>query len=104
MLGFNPVPWGSIALAAANRHRVRTCLSLIGRDYQQVQSFWGYPFRHALRQASAVTVTGGLMIDGLKRLGVAESRLHVLPHSVDLNRFSPELERTCLPTYFRWAS
>jgi glycosyltransferase involved in cell wall biosynthesis len=89
VLGFNPVPWGSVALAAARNQPVKTCLSLIGRDYQQVQSAWGWPFRRALQLATAVTVTGGLMVDGLVRIGVDASRLHVLPHSVDLERFTP---------------
>jgi len=89
VLGFNPVPWGSVAHWAGRRRGLRTCLSLIGRDYQQLHASWGFPFRAALRQATAVTTTGQLMSDGLTRLGVEPARLRVLPHSVDLNRFSP---------------
>jgi len=89
VLGFNPVPWGALALAAARARSVPTCLSLIGRDYLQLMEPWGFPFRLAVRSARAVTVTGSKMVDGLSKIGVDPARIHVLPHSVDLNRFLP---------------
>lgn len=92
VVGFNPVPWGAIAQWGALGSGVRTCLCVVGRDYQQLQAAWGWPFRAALRQATAVTVTGRLMLDGLVRLGVSEDRLRILPHSVDLERFAPSDE------------
>lgn len=89
VVAFNPVPWGSIAGHVARRRSVRTCLSLIGRDYQQVQTPWGRPFLNEVRRSDAVTVTGTLMVAGLTRLGLGPDKLHVLPHSVDLERFTP---------------
>jgi glycosyltransferase involved in cell wall biosynthesis len=89
VVGFNPVPWGSVAQWAARGASARTCLCLVGRDYQQLHAAWGGPFRAALRAADAVTVTGRLMQDGLARLGIEPARLRVLPHSVDLERFAP---------------
>lgn len=89
VLGFNPVPWGTLAQAAARRSGARTVLSLIGTDVNQVQTWWGFPFLHAVRRADRVTVTG----DGVRRhlieLGVEERKLFILPHSVDLERFKP---------------
>ncbi len=88
-LGFNPVPWGSLALLAARRRQVRTCLSLIGMDFLQIQKLWGRPFLEAVRRADAVTVTGRSMRARLMELGVSEGRIRILPHSVDLERFVP---------------
>lgn len=94
VIGFNPVPWGSIALAAAKMARIRTCLSLIGMDYLQVQRPWGLPFLEAVRRADAVTVTGHKMREGLRSRGVSPKKIHILPHSVDVGRFSPrEVEK-----------
>jgi len=88
VIGFNPVPWGSVALAAAKSSGVRSCLSLIGMDFLQIQRLWGWPFLQAVRSADAVTVTGERMKTRLVELGVFPERLHVLPHSVDVARFS----------------
>lgn len=89
VIGWNPVPWGSLALLAAKRRHVRVCLSLIGMDYLQVQKPWGRPFLEAIRAADAVTVTGQKMTEGLVNRGVAQDKIHVLPHSVDIDRFAP---------------
>lgn len=89
VLGFNPVPWGSIASLAAKSLGVPSCLSLIGLDFLQVQKAWGRPFLEAVRRADAVTVTGRGMVEGLAQLGVSRERMRVLPHSVDTARFKP---------------
>lgn len=89
VLGFNPVPWGSLALLGAAGTQARVALSMIGRDALQVQKLWAAPFREALRRADAVTVTGEKMGREVERFGVRPERLHVLPHSVDLRRFRP---------------
>ncbi len=89
VIGFNPVPWGTLALTAARRTKTPTCLSLIGMDFIQVQKWWGRPFLEAVRRADAVTVTGEKMVRGLVNLGVAEDKIRILPHSVDLDRFNP---------------
>jgi glycosyltransferase involved in cell wall biosynthesis len=89
VVGFNPVPWGSIAMASARSCGVPTCISLIGRDFLQVQKWWGRPYLEAVRRADAVTVTGQRMVDGLIECGVDAARIQVLPHSVDTERFSP---------------
>lgn len=89
VLGFNPVPWGSIASCAAKSVGVPSCLSLIGLDFLQVQKTWGRPFLEAVRRADAVTVTGTGMTNGLVRLGVSPEKIRVLPHSVDTSRFKP---------------
>ena len=89
VVGFNPVPWGSIATTTAALQGVPGCLSLIGMDFLQIQKNWGLPFRTAVKRAAAVTVTGQEMFDGLVALGVERSRIHILPHSVDLERFCP---------------
>lgn len=89
VVGFNPVPWGSLAFSAARAQRIPTCLSLIGMDFLQLQTKWGFPFLQAVRRAQAVTVTGERMVEGLIALGVERQRIRILPHSVDLLRFRP---------------
>lgn len=91
VLGLNPVPWGALAALVARRRKVSTCLSLIGRDYLQVQRPWALPFVQALRKADRVTTTGRSMLDGVVKLGVAKERTFILPHSVDLERFQPQV-------------
>lgn len=89
VIGFNPVPWGSLASLSAKSVGVPSCLSLIGMDFLQVQKWWGRPFLEAVKTADAVTVTGRRMTEGLIELGVDAERIRVLPHSIDTDRFSP---------------
>lgn len=90
VVGFNPVPWGSVATTAGRSCGVPVCMSLIGKDFLQVQKWWGRPFLEAIRRAQVVTVTGRSMVSGLIDLGVEAERIHVLAHSVDTRRFSPK--------------
>lgn len=99
VLGFNPVPWGSLAAWAAQQSQTSVCLSLIGRDALQITEPWALPFRRALARARAVTVTGQRMGDDLARFGVSPERVHVLPHSVDLTRFRPRAANEPLPAF-----
>lgn len=99
VLGFNPVPWGSLALLGAAGTQARVALSMIGRDALQVQKLWAAPFREALRRADAVTVTGEKMGREVERFGVRPERLHVLPHSVDLRRFRPTAASDPAPVF-----
>jgi glycosyltransferase involved in cell wall biosynthesis len=89
VIGLNPVPWGALGHLATRGQKTKSCLCLIGRDYQQVHGPFGFPFRRALLGADAVTVTGESMRQGVVRLGVNRARVRILPHSVDLDRFSP---------------
>lgn len=89
VIGFNPVPWGSVGVLPALRRGVPATLSFIGMDYLQVHRAWGRPFLEVARRVRAVTVTGQRMMDGLQRLGIAHDRMSVLPHSVDIARFAP---------------
>jgi len=89
VIGFNPVPWGSLASLATSGSEVPVCLSLIGMDYLQIGRWWGYPFLRAVQHAQSVTVTGQRMARGLSELGVDAARVRILPHSVDISRFAP---------------
>jgi glycosyltransferase involved in cell wall biosynthesis len=89
VLGFNPVPWGSLGHLVARRYGSRSCLSLIGRDFLQLQEPWALPFLQAVRKSDRVTVTGAKMAEGLAKRGVDPHGIHVLPHSVDIERFRP---------------
>jgi glycosyltransferase involved in cell wall biosynthesis len=93
VLGFNPVPWGSVAYLGALRHRVPVCLSFIGLDYKHItEKRWATPLWLAVRGAHAITVTGERMRRGLVERGIPSDRIRVLPHSVDTTRFAPGSE------------
>jgi len=89
VLGFNPVPWGSVAGASALRRGVPLSLSFIGMDFKQIQRPEAFPLRGLVRQASLVTVTGERMRRGLVERGVSPERIRTLPHAVDTQRFAP---------------
>jgi glycosyltransferase involved in cell wall biosynthesis len=89
VLGFNPVPWGSLAALPALRRGARVLLSFIGKDFRQIMHPLAAPLRSVVRRATVVTVTGERMRRGLVELGVSESRIRTLPHFVDTERFQP---------------
>jgi glycosyltransferase involved in cell wall biosynthesis len=92
VLGFNPVPWGAVAGAAALRRGVPLSLSFIGMDFKQVMRPWAWPIWQAVRRARLVTVTGERMRRGLVERGISAERIRVLPHAVDTERFRPASE------------
>lgn len=94
VLGFNPVPWGSVAGVAALRRGVPLSLSFIGMDFKQIQRPHAFPLRSLVRHANLVTVTGERMRRGLIERGVRAERIRTLPHAVDTQRFAPGTEST----------
>jgi glycosyltransferase involved in cell wall biosynthesis len=89
VLGFNPVPWGSIAGAAALRRGVNVLLGFIGRDFRQIMSPLALPLWSVVRRATVITVTGERMRRGLVARGIEDARIRTLPHFVDTERFKP---------------
>jgi glycosyltransferase involved in cell wall biosynthesis len=89
LLGFNPVPWGALAAAAALRRDVPVSLSFIGMDFKQIMRPLAWPVWQAVRRASLVTVTGERMLRGLVARGLPERKIRILPHVVDTERFRP---------------
>ena len=89
VLGFNPVPWGSIAGAAAIRKGVNLLLGFIGRDFKQIMTPLGAPLWPVVRRATVITVTGERMRQGLVGRGIEGARIRTLPHFVDTERFKP---------------
>jgi glycosyltransferase involved in cell wall biosynthesis len=92
VLGFNPVPWGSLAGAAALRRGVPLSLSFIGMDFKQIMRPQAWPLWQVVRRARLVTVTGERMRRGLAERGLPAERIRVLPHAVDTERFRPASE------------
>jgi glycosyltransferase involved in cell wall biosynthesis len=89
VMGFNPVPWGSLGAAAALRRGVPVSLSFIGMDYKQIMRPLAWPAWQAVRRARLVTVTGERMLRGLVARGLPEERIRILPHAIDTERFKP---------------
>lgn len=89
VLGFNPVPWGSVAGLAALRRGVPLSLSFIGMDFKQIQRPLARPLWSVVRRARLVTVTGERMRRGLVARGLPPERIRTLPHAVDTARFAP---------------
>lgn len=89
VLSFNPFPYGWIA-AAATRGEVPYHLGFIGTElFGARQAAVGALLRRVLRRAAFVTVTGARMREECRRMGVPSEALAVLPHTIDLDRFSP---------------
>ena len=89
VLGFNPVPWGSIAGLAALRRKVPLSLSFIGMDFKQIQRPEARPLWSVVKRARVVTVTGERMRRGLVDKGLPSERIRTLPHAIDTDRFAP---------------
>ena len=89
VLGFNPVPWGSLAGLAALRHGVPFSLSFIGMDFKQIQRLEARPLWSVVKRARVVTVTGERMRRGLVEKGLPPERIRTLPHAIDTERFAP---------------
>lgn len=89
VLGFNPVPWGSLAALAAARRKRPVSLSFIGMDYKQIMRREAAPLWLAVRYAKVITVTGERMLQGLVERGVPREKIRILPHCIDTERFSP---------------
>jgi hypothetical protein len=70
ILGFNPIPWGSVGWTLGVRHRIPVSLSFIGLDFKHIQHPLGTPFWLPARTAEVVTVTGDRMRARLVRGGV----------------------------------
>jgi glycosyltransferase involved in cell wall biosynthesis len=89
VLGFNPVPWGSLGAMVAARHRLPVSLSFIGMDFKQIMRPEAAPLWLAVRYAKLITVTGERMRAGLIERGVPRQKIRILPHCIDTERFSP---------------
>ncbi len=89
VIGINPLPWGSLAWAAATRRRVPVVLSLIGTDYRRLMHPLAKPLWAPLRSARVVTVPGDRMRKGVIEHGVDRDRVVALPHAIDIRRFRP---------------
>jgi glycosyltransferase involved in cell wall biosynthesis len=88
-LGFNPIPWGAMGFAAAALTDVPSCLSFIGLDFKRAMHPLAAPALLALNRAHLITVTGERMRRGLIQRHVDPTKIRVLPHAVDTNRFRP---------------
>lgn len=87
--GFSLVPYGLLAFLFARLRGKPLILSLLGTDFNvHCHAWYGAVCRAVLRRADAVTVTGGSMLERLAEWGVRRQRLHVLPHAIEVDRFS----------------
>jgi len=89
-VSFNPFPYGLFSFHAAKRWNKAVHFGFIGSDwYRDSQGSVGSLLTHYTKRVDMVTVTGAEMRSGLIRRGVETSRLHILPHSIDIERFCP---------------
>lgn len=89
VVGFNPLPWGSVAWLGALRSRVPVCLGFLGSDSRNIRKPWAAAFRLVARRADLITVTGRAMRRDMVASGFDPARIRVLPHAVDTERFAP---------------
>ena len=89
VVSFNPIPYGLIAASAAWRHGKAVHFGFIGSDwYQFAGRSWAGSLRSILGRADFVTATGGRMRKEMIASGFKAAQTAVLPHCVDLDRFT----------------
>ncbi|MCP3958614.1 MAG: glycosyltransferase [bacterium] len=88
-VSFNPIPYGLIAERAARRHGKPMHFGFIGSDwYRDVAGAWGRWTLPTFAGADFLTATGKRMRDEMVARGLAAEKIAVLPHCVDLERFT----------------
>lgn len=91
VVGFSLVPYGLLAWLISRLRRLPVVLCLLGTDFSiHCHAWYGHLLRGVLRRADAVTVTGRSVADEVVSWGVSEERVRVLPHSIDVDRFSAD--------------
>ena len=87
-VSFNPFPYGLISMLAAQRHRKPVHFGFIGDDwYRDATGSFGRLLNRYIRRADFVTGTGQGMLSEMAHAGVDRTRLAVLPHCIDVERF-----------------
>ena len=90
IITFNPVPYGTTAWILSRIFKRPISMSLIGDDINVHCRAWYAPLIHfVLRRCDRVTVPGLCYLEDVVNWGVNRESVHILPHSIDLNRFRP---------------
>lgn len=88
-VSFNAFPYGLVALAAGRRCGKPVHVGFVGSDwYRFGRSRVGPLLTRAWRHADLVTVTGEGLREDLVACGYDGGRIHILPHGVDVERFT----------------
>ena len=87
-VSFNPIPYGLIALLAAQWHKKPIHLGFFGSDWNRyTKGRWGRWLLPVFRSAAFVTAPGESMRQEMLERGFSAEQVAVLPHTVDLERY-----------------
>jgi len=88
-VSFNPIPYGLFAFLAAKLYKKPIHFGFIGSDWNvHVKGRWGRLLLPFIRRADFITVTGDNTQKEMTARGVPARKISILPHSIDLNRFT----------------
>ena len=87
-VSFNPVPYGYISALAAKDSNIPVHFGFIGKDWNgKMQRFFLKATRSLLKNISMFTVTGKNMKAEMLSFGIPESKIKILPHSIEIDKF-----------------
>lgn len=88
-ISFNPIPYGLISLIAAKFNKKPIHLGFIGSDWNlYTKGKWRMLLIALFKRANFITAPGPKMKNEMISLGLDANRISILPHCVDLNRFT----------------
>lgn len=88
-VSFNPIPYGLFAFLAAKLYKKPIHFGFIGSDWNvHVKGRWGRFLLPFIRCADFITATGPNTQKEMTARDIPARKITILPHSIDLNRFT----------------
>jgi len=88
-ISFNPIPYGLFSFVAAKLYKKPIHFGFIGSDWNvHVKGRGGRLLLPFIRRADFITATGPNTQKEMIARGVPARKISILPHSIDLNRFT----------------
>jgi len=88
-VSFNPIPYSLFAFLAAKLYKKPIHFGFIGSDWNvHGKGRWGRFLLPFIRRADFITTTGPNTQKEMIERGVLAPKISILPHSIDLNRFT----------------
>ena len=87
-VSFNPIPYGLFSYTAARRYGKAIHFGFIGSDWDMARRSWVRDALRRLTEPDFVTATGEGIRREMMQVGFPGDRIRVLPHAIDLERFS----------------
>lgn len=88
IVSFTAFPYGLIAFIVGFQAGIPVHIGFVGSDwYRDCKSWYGRFLNKIFRQADLITVTGNKMKNDMTKVNYPASRIHHLPHAVNINAY-----------------